>query len=466
MAMRWSLALWLAFVCAGVPQAHAQQQGSNPPPAFDIQTNYPSPFAGAVLGVDVAEVQTHLATRTALYLDWSHRPLRAAIGSIGALLGDFVASRLDARLGASISLFGYGSLGLSVPVVLLQQGINTDIVRLAAGIDELAPTALGDIVMSAKGRVLTQTGPWPGIAMALDVIVPTGNEQAFAGEAAPAFRIATTLSRSVGRDLLSLNLGARLRTEPMQAIALSVRHEFDYALAYSHTLGQGLRESPWAVLASLRGRTPAAAPLGIGSVERELARNPLEARLGARRRFSVFRGFMDITGSVGVGLTPGYGSPLPRVVLSVDFLSSDPAGDADGDGFPNAVDGCPQQAETVDGYKDEDGCPDPDNDADEIPDVDDECPLEPEDFDFQEDYDGCPEADPKDSDGDGIFDSEDTCPQQKEDFDQWNDDDGCPDLDNDADGLKDLNDVCPDQRETQNGFRDDDGCPDTRKGRR
>jgi hypothetical protein len=32
--------------------------------------------------------------------------------------------------------------------------------------------------------------------------------------------------------------------------------------------------------------------------------------------------------------------------------------DADGDGIPDALDGCPKQKETVNGYQDEDGCPD------------------------------------------------------------------------------------------------------------
>ena len=54
-------------------------------------------------------------------------------------------------------------------------------------------------------------------------------------------------------------------------------------------------------------------------------------------------------------------------------------------------DQCPMKPEDIDGYKDEDGCPDPDNDRDGIPDVRDRCPDQPENVDGIEDEDGCPE---------------------------------------------------------------------------
>ncbi|MGF1466339.1 MAG: OmpA family protein [Sandaracinaceae bacterium] len=106
--------------------------------------------------------------------------------------------------------------------------------------------------------------------------------------------------------------------------------------------------------------------------------------------------------------------PLPPV----------PPSDRDGDGLVDDEDRCPDEAEDADGFRDEDGCPDPDNDADGILDVDDLCPLAPEDPDGFED------------------------------------DDGCPDPDNDGDGFPDERDACPDEAEVVNGIDDQDGCPD------
>jgi len=134
--------------------------------------------------------------------------------------------------------------------------------------------------------------------------------------------------------------------------------------------------------------------------------------------------------------------------------------DRDGDGIPDSVDACPQEAEDFDGYQDEDGCAEPDNDGDGIPDADDACANEPEDRDGFQDSDGCPE---RDNDNDGVPDAADKCPNEPEDNDGFQDDDGCPDEDNDGDGLADANDRCPNDPETVNGFEDDDGCPDARQ---
>ena len=53
-----------------------------------------------------------------------------------------------------------------------------------------------------------------------------------------------------------------------------------------------------------------------------------------------------------------------------------PDPDNDGDGIPDKRDKCPNKAEDKDGFQDEDGCPDPDNDHDRIKDTDDRCPNE------------------------------------------------------------------------------------------
>ena len=84
--------------------------------------------------------------------------------------------------------------------------------------------------------------------------------------------------------------------------------------------------------------------------------------------------------------------------------------DRDKDGIPNGADLCAEEAEDVDGFEDNDGCPDPDNDKDGVCDPwvaekglsakyksvcsgSDKCIDVPEDKDGFEDEDGCPEED-------------------------------------------------------------------------
>ena len=103
-----------------------------------------------------------------------------------------------------------------------------------------------------------------------------------------------------------------------------------------------------------------------------------------------------------------------------------------------------------------------DTDEDGILDSSDECPLIPEDIDGFEDEDGCPE---QDNDEDGIADLYDACPNIK-----GYQKDGCPsteqqgevaNIDIDNDGIPNSFDQCPNEPETINNYNDYDGCPDT-----
>jgi len=165
-----------------------------------------------------------------------------------------------------------------------------------------------------------------------------------------------------------------------------------------------------------------------------------------------------------------------------------PEVDNDRDLIPDVADRCPDQPEDRDTFEDDDGCPDEDNDKDGIPDIQDECPFAPgppefrgctaetfdsdndgvkdsidqcrdeaEDLDEFEDEDGCPDPD---NDGDQIPDAFDDCPLEAEDMDGFEDDNGCPEPDNDMDGVLDADDKCPEEQEVINGVDDDDGCPD------
>jgi len=71
-----------------------------------------------------------------------------------------------------------------------------------------------------------------------------------------------------------------------------------------------------------------------------------------------------------------------------------PPPDGDGDGIPDADDGCAEVAEDLDGWEDADGCPDEDNDEDGVVDASDQCPDEAENADGWDDEDGCPEPAP------------------------------------------------------------------------
>jgi outer membrane protein OmpA-like peptidoglycan-associated protein len=97
------------------------------------------------------------------------------------------------------------------------------------------------------------------------------------------------------------------------------------------------------------------------------------------------------------------------LTLGVDFTLSH--GNRDGDLLADYRDRCLTTKEDVNGYQDDDGCPDADLDSDQdgVFAESDQCPNRPEDKNQFEDEDGCPDADRLDTDKDGIVDVVDKC---------------------------------------------------------
>lgn len=134
------------------------------------------------------------------------------------------------------------------------------------------------------------------------------------------------------------------------------------------------------------------------------------------------------------------------------------AGDKDKDGVSNKEDACKEVPEDMDGFEDEDGCPDPDNDGDGLEDGDDKCPSDAEDKDGFQDDDGCPDTD---NDGDGVLDAADQC----EGEDGTGTANGCPVvtfdlLSNDGwvGAIKDLNEGLMGALQ-----KEAEGCPDAKR---
>lgn len=116
------------------------------------------------------------------------------------------------------------------------------------------------------------------------------------------------------------------------------------------------------------------------------------------------------------------------LTLGIDFTLSH--GNRDGDLLADYRDRCLTTNEDVNGYRDDDGCPDADLDPDEdgVFAENDKCPDRQEDKNKYQDDDGCPDADLRDIDEDGIVDVDDKCPAKAFPFnkDALHDKRGCP----------------------------------------
>lgn len=393
------------------------------------------------------------------------------------LVENYVTGTLHANLGLSNFLV----VGFQLPFYFIS-GDNIRVpdiynVNSASGLDA---QGVGDLRIHAKARFLRAERNPIGLAAALRLGIPTGNESEFGGE--NGFWVWPSVIMDwlpVRRFRLSLEVGYRIgfgdgatfrtggRTVPPSPTPENPNPtatnaqwdggspngtELDYnGGLLTFGLGMSVRVAESLdITGDIYGTQLAS---GFGDVEAL----SIEGLIGLKI-FVQHSSYLTIAGGGNLPPFNAFQSANWRAMAGIVFEPS--IGDRDGDGYKDDEDQCPDEPEDFDGFADEDGCPDPDNDRDGILDDDDECPNVPEDRDGDADHDGCPEGESGDRDGDGILDEDDECPDDPEDRDGFEDEDGCPDPDNDQDGILDEDDLCPDQPEDFDGFQDEDGCPD------
>lgn len=438
------------------------------------------------------DIPGHLGVQGGLILNHAINPL-VLRGADGAIVAPIVAHRLTGDLLFTIGLFDAVSVGVDVPLMLLQLGGDVPVdLNEAVGVSSgLSIIGVGDVRLVPKVRLLREDRHGVSLALIPTVTLPTagglrlGDAPGFAyggdflgeGPGAVAFIPEVALSTNIGGLRPAANVAYRLRQPTRLFGTFPIDPELVYRVGVGHelaTIAPAL--SSLLVFGEIFGATSDRNPFGLvdgDDVTLVRLQNPLEAMVGARWHSPIG---VAVEGGIGTGLRPGFGSPDVRAFLGARPIVENR--DRDGDGLQDGADGCPDDAEDKDGVRDGDGCPDPDNDGDGIPDGSDRCPDEAEDIDAWQDDDGCADDDndqdgfadaddacrdvggraewqgcpPPDSDGDGLADDVDTC----KDAPGLREKSGCPEQDKDQDGVRDAEDQCPEQA----GPKATEGCPD------
>ena len=428
MTRGWAAAGALAVLCVS-----ASARADDPVPAVGAQPSFTierlTPASGTSLfyQVEDAEIlprggQAFGATLSTIfqplvvYAITDARPIRE-----GEILSEPVAWRSTLDLSVARGVGRRLQLALGLPVVVAQGGDRLQGLGLGGEAERssLATTTIGDLRVGGKLRVVgVPGGIGTAVAMGVIVTLPTGDEDAFAGEAGAVIEIRLAASTRQQRWAVGANLGARLRTEEARFI--------DPTLAFGNELVGGVgvtaevpetRRRLWAV-------GELAAVWGVDEDGSRRGPDPLEVRFGARWAATSAWG---VGAGVGLGLgdREAIGAPPWRLIAEVRYVPGTRV-DSDADGLDDVADRCPRDAEDRDAFEDADGCPELDDDGDDVPDLVDACPLAAEDLDGTDDDDGCPD---RDDDGDGIPDTSDRCRRLPEDLDGVDDADGCPDDD-------------------------------------
>jgi len=399
---------------------------------IDLNQFRPAELATDGFAASTPDGQGHLRFGFQVWLDYSDDPLRLAGQPI-----------VHQQLSGHLML----SLGLADRIVLFADMPYHFMIKDPTDSGAFKRSNLGDLYFGGRFNFFGTRDDVFQIGAQATLTVSTASlassRQSFAGQADTKPHLGgwfeLLLNFNAGDYVrIPIQAGYKLGPERGDPAVLFVGNEFTYGGGVLIMLG----DDQFMISAEAFGRTAANSTVDFWTKNE----TPVEV-LGGFKWLPDFGFTLGVGGSAGV--TAGYGAPDWRVfgMLGYTMPADKKAPDADGDGIPDELDKCPNEAEDFDDFQDEDGCPDLDNDGDGILDVDDKCPNEPEDMDGFEDEDGCPDPD---NDGDDILDVDDQCPNDAGTLEN----NGCPDPDRDGDGVPDRIDNCPDDP----GTVENQGC--------
>jgi len=423
---------------------------------FDTHLFRPSMDSKGFFTTNGVEVLGHNDISFGLIIDYGRTLLR--VNDVGQPSPQLINHSFQGTAQFNYGLFNRLVVGIDFPVNLMQGDQQVDRTGAPVLPGQWATTQLDSqtiptfLALHAKLRIIP-VDKGLGVAVGIQAGAPTSDAPKNAG-ADPSFWYwpMLILEKRIGsREQFKIGVNAGYRGHSASTTTLNLKDGkfvdgslFTYGGAISYRILE---------------------PLDIVAETYATYLTASNADSGVKQSNEVVGGiklFVERNSYLLLGAGPRYTNGFEAADLRgfIGFIFEPSIGDRDGDGIKDDVDQCPDEPEDKDGFKDEDGCPDPDNDNDGILDVDDRCPNEPEDFDGDHDQDGCPEGSEGDRDGDGILDSKDKCPDDPEDRDGFQDEDGCPDPDNDQDGIPDKMDRCPNDPEDKDNFEDQDGCPE------
>jgi hypothetical protein len=338
-----------------------------------------------------------------------------------------VAHRMGAEFTAAIGLWESIELYGRLPVTLFSLG--DDVVYQQTAFEAPGGFALSDIALGTTWLLMKSHGFELGGRA--ELIMPSGNRGQLAGDSALAPRVHGLAEYARGPVALVLNGGFVYRPARDYALA-RIGQELEWGALIRFDAQHGIEFLLEAF--GTRGLRDRAGPSASDSFDLSLGAR-YSADTGAVRMrsglslgtgLSAALGDPDFRSLFSLALEPRPQRPVRVVPKELD---------SDRDGVHDEHDECPSNREDMDGFEDGDGCPDEDNDGDHVLDGEDRCPLalgdaprgcpiadsdgdripddrdrcpeDAENLNGSRDQDGCPE---RDLDGDGLDDDADACP--------------------------------------------------------
>ena len=438
----FALTLAASSVFAASP-ALAQEQAGYASNHFN-----PSERGSQWFVLDSLDMRGHGRLAIGIVNDYSYRSLVGyhADGDVTSV----VRNQYYAHLGGSVLLADRFRLALNVPLQVYGDGntatINGVVHRPASDV------AVGDVRVSADARLFGEKGDAATMALGAELMLPAGSTAAYTGDGQPRVLPRLLFAGEASSFIYAAKAGFMVRPRD-EAWGNGY---IGNSVVYAASIGAQLANKKLVVGPEIFGSTVTADSRAF-----EKRTTPLEVLLGVH--YNVGEN-IRLGAGVGTALVRGYGAPVARGLLSLEWVPGNPkhevaaapVEDRDGDGVPDCEDACGwvEGPRTSDPAKN--GCPPADADGDGIPDEVDACPLAVGPATADAKTNGCP----LDADADGIPDSEDACPRERGKRSLDPKLNGCAEHDQDGDGILDTDDACPGVAGVKTTNPKTNGCPD------
>jgi len=374
----------LALVLFGAALSFARAARAADAPSADLRDTYAPLSHEAGLHDEPVSIPDTGEVTAAVRISYAFRPivLRDEAGEIHSRV---VEHQFTGDAVVSFGILHRLAFGIDLPHLLGQVGDDLQGDALATEVVDaraIPIAALGDPGLRAKVAIVIpepdERGVPRGFGLGVDerFTLPLGDETSFLGEGNVTSETRVLAELGTGPVSFYANLGVKLRgdagayacgtDQPEAACASRFGHELPFGLAVAlHPSELGIDDDGHVtIIAETRGHVP------LSPITPFDASQPSAWYASVAGRFRI--GDVALLTAVELGLNDGVGVAPFGATFGVSYAPR--SRDTDGDGVADEDDRCATFAEDLDGFEDQDGCPEMDNDGDGVPDALDACP--------------------------------------------------------------------------------------------
>lgn len=449
MTHRFNRTLLISALALVSSSAWAQNTG------FALDRYEPSERGSDWFANESLDLRGHLRPALGIVGDWAYKPL--VLYKDDEEYAKIVEHQVFAHVGGSLILWDRLRLGANLPLLVYNKGESGSSTNTSFSTDDSA--TIGDARLGADVRLVGAYGDAATLAAGVQVFLPTGKQDSFAGDEKVRVMPRLMLAGDVGSLAYAARVGFHYRGLQDDFAG----EAFGSELTFGAAAGVRLLDEKLIVGPEVYGST-VVSDGGGGAFAKKTT--PFEVVVGGKYRVTPD---WRVGAAAGPGLTRGVGAPEVRVLASIEWFP-EPAkqpvahgpGDRDKDGIIDDADACPDLAGVASEDPAKNGCPPPaDRDNDGILDSVDACPDQPGPANMDAAKNGCPL--PADRDKDGVIDPEDACPDEPGVATGDPKTNGCPaPKDTDGDTILDPVDACPDKAGKPDPDPKKNGCPAAR----